>query len=170
MITDDDLILVTGSSGYIATHIVKQLLEKGFRVRGTVRSLKNEKKVAPLRNLVKSPKHEIELCEADLLNEQSWTSAVKGCTYVLHTASPFPDAIPENEKDLIEPAVNGTLFVLRACVKEGMQVKRVVLTSSVASIGGDFFEHNREYTEKDWPDTKNLQAYAKRLLIWKIFT
>ena len=91
MLTDEDLILVTGASGFVATHIVKLLLEKGCRVRGTVRSLKNEKKVAPLRRLCPSPKFELELVEADLLNENSWLNAVKGCTYVIHTASPFPN-------------------------------------------------------------------------------
>lgn len=87
---DDEVVLVTGASGYIATHIVKQLLELGYKVRGTVRSLKDEKKVAPLRKLVENPKHDLELVEADLLNESSWLEAVKGCTYVLHTASPVP--------------------------------------------------------------------------------
>ena len=90
-LNDQELILVTGASGYLASHIVKQLLELGCRVRGTVRSLKDEKKVAPLRKLVENPKHDLELVEADLLNESSWLEAVKGCTYVLHTASPFPN-------------------------------------------------------------------------------
>ena len=164
MSTKNDLILVTGASGYIATHIVKQLLEAGYRVRCTVRSLKNEKKVAPLRKLVASPKYEPEFVEADLLDEKSWINAVKGCTHVLHTASPFPDAIPDNEKELIEPAVNGTLFVLRACVQEGTLVKRVVLTSSIAAVAGDVFGHGRLYTEADWPDVNLLAPYAKRFI------
>lgn len=88
---DNEIVLVTGASGYIAIHIVKLLLESGYKVRGTVRSLKDEKKVSPLRKLVANPKHELELVEADLLNEQSWLNAVKGCTYVLHIASPFPN-------------------------------------------------------------------------------
>ena len=103
-------------------------MEKGYRVRGTVRSLKDEKKVAPLRKLHENPKHELELVEADLLNEQSWFGAVKDCTYVLHTASPFPAAQPKDENELIKPALDGTLFVLRACVQDGTKVKRVVLT------------------------------------------
>ncbi len=89
---DDEIVLVTGASGYIATHIVKMLLELGYKVRGTVRSLKDEKKISPLKKLVINPKHELELVEADLLNESSWLNAVKGCTYVMHTASPFPSA------------------------------------------------------------------------------
>jgi nucleoside-diphosphate-sugar epimerase len=159
-ITDDDLILVTGASGYIATHIVKQLLEKGYRVRGTVRSLKDEKKVAPLRNLTDKVRFPIELVEADLLNEASWPKAVKGCTYVLHTASPFPSGRPDNEDVVVKPALNGTLNVLRACAQEGSTVKRVVLTSSVAAIAGEIYKHGYTYTEKDWPEGE-LEPYLK---------
>ena len=158
---ENDLILVTGASGYIASHIVKKLLEKGFRVRGTVRSLKDEKKVAPLRKLVPNPKHELELVEADLLKEETWINAVKGCTYVLHTASPFPNSSPKDENELINPAVNGTLYVLRACVQDGVKIKRVVLTSSIAAIAGANFEQNRTYTEKDWPKVEALDPYSK---------
>ena len=158
---ENDLILVTGASGYIASHIVKKLLEKSFRVRGTVRSLKDEKKVAPLRKLVPNPKHELELVEADLLKEETWINAVKGCTYVLHTASPFPNSSPKDENELINPAVNGTLYVLRACVQDGVKIKRVVLTSSIAAIAGANFEQNRTYTEKDWPKVEALDPYSK---------
>jgi nucleoside-diphosphate-sugar epimerase len=160
-ITDQDLILVTGASGYIATHIVKQLLENGYRVRGTVRSLKDEKKVAPLKRLASNAKFELDLCEADLNDEKSWLNAVKNCTYVLHTASPFPNLIPNDENEIITPAVNGTLFVLRACVQEGSKVKRVVLTSSVAAVNGDTYENGRTYSEKDWTDLSKTSAYPK---------
>lgn len=148
---NDELVLVTGASGYIATHIVKQLLEAGYRVRGTVRSVKDEKKVAPLRKLCPNAKHEVELVEADLNKEEGWLEAVNGCTYVLHTASPFPNTAPKHEDDLIKPAVNGTLFVLRACAGDTSTVRRVVLTSSVAAIAGDNFSDGYTYTEKDWP-------------------
>lgn len=160
-ITDDDLILVTGASGYIATHIVKQLLEEGYRVRGTVRSLKDEKKVDPLRNLTKKARFPVELVEADLLNETSWSNAVKGCTHVIHTASPFPSATRHrNEEVLIKPALNGTLNVLRACVQEGSNVKRVVLTSSIAAIAGEIYKEGYTYSEKDWPEGE-LEPYLK---------
>jgi nucleoside-diphosphate-sugar epimerase len=87
MSTDQELVLVTGASGFVATHLVKQLLEQGYKVRGTVRSLKDEKKVAPLRKLAMGAKHELELVEADLNDESSWLAAVKDCTCVMHTAS-----------------------------------------------------------------------------------
>ncbi len=93
---ESELVLVTGASGYIATHIVQQLLQLNYRVRGTVRSLSNKQKVEPLHNLCNTkPKHALELVEADLNDETSWIEAVKGCTYVLHTASPFPAERPK---------------------------------------------------------------------------
>jgi len=156
-----ELVLVTGASGYIASHLTKQLLEQEFRVRGTVRSLKDEKKVAPLRNLMPSSKYPLELVEADLMNPESWLNAVKGCTYVMHVASPFPSKLPDNENELIEPAVNGTLSVLKACVQDQSQVKRVVLTSSCAAIFGDTYIDGYCYTEKDWPEVEHLKAYTK---------
>jgi nucleoside-diphosphate-sugar epimerase len=160
-ITDEDLILVTGASGYIAAHIVKQLMENGYRVRGTVRNLTDSKKCDPLRKLVENPKHPLELVEADLLNESSWPNAVAGCTYVVHTASPFPNAAPKDEMELIKPAVDGTLFVLKACALEDSTVKRVVLTSSVASVSGDVTTHGYTYSEKDWSDPNKIGAYSK---------
>lgn len=164
-ITEQDLILVTGASGFIATHIVKLLLEKGYRVRGTVRSLKNEKKVAPLRNLAPNSKFEIELVEADLMNEESWLKAVKGCTYVFHTASPVPLYVPKNEDEIVRPAVNGTLYVFKACVQEGVTVKRVVLTSSLAAIAGEKFIDGYTYSEKDWPKVETLGPYCKSKML-----
>lgn len=158
---DEDLVLVTGASGYLAIHVVQQLQELGYRVRGTVRSLKNEDKVAPIRNLVKNPKHEVELVEANLDNEESWIDAVKGCKYVIHTASPFPATVPKDENEIITPAVNGTLFVFRACAQPDSTVKKVVLTSSIVAIAPEIFENGRRYTEKDWPDVKTLPPYPK---------
>lgn len=158
-VNQSDLVLVTGASGYLAIHIVKQLLALGYRVRGTVRSLKDEKKTAALKDLDKDSK--LELVEADLLNESSWIDAVKDCTYVLHTASPFPAERPKDENVLITPAVNGTLFVFRACVQEGSVVKRVVLTSSVAAVAPEVFEDGRKYNEDDWPNPNILSPYPK---------
>ena len=152
MAAAEPLVLVTGASGFIATHIVRQLLEQGFKVRGTVRNLSNESKVAPLQKLYPQAKHPLELVQADLLDPACWSAAVDGCTYVLHTASPFPAENPSDENVLIKPAVDGTLNVLNAC-KAVQCVKRVVLTSSVAAISGGFeTETDHVFTEADWPD------------------
>jgi nucleoside-diphosphate-sugar epimerase len=158
---DNELVLVTGASGFIASHIIKLLQEEGYRVRGTVRSVKDEKKVSPLRSLAKNPKYPLELVEADLNEEKPWLDAVKDCTYVLHTASPVPNYVPRDENQLIKPAVNGTLFVLKACVQENTRVKRVVLTSSVAAVAGDEFTDGKTYTEKDFADPEKSQPYTK---------
>ena len=156
---DVPLVLVTGASGFIATHIVQQLLVKGkVKVRGTVRSLKNEEKVKPLQEMVPDATYPLELVEADLMNEESWKEAVGGCSYVYHVASPFPPQIPRDENDIIIPAVEGTVNVLKACAELGT-VKRVVLTSSVAAISGDQTDH--EYTEADWAAEENAQPYQK---------
>jgi dihydroflavonol-4-reductase len=167
-ISNEDLILVTGATGYIASHIVKQLLDLGYRVRATVRNLKDEKKTAPLRALDVSQRSLLELVEADLTNEACWSSVVRECTFVLHTASPVPFKMPNNEKKLIEPAVNGTLYVLRACVQDGCRVKRVVVTSSISAVNGDIYERGRTYTEQDWPDLasiKRMHPYAKSKML-----
>ena len=164
-ITDNDLILVTGATGFLATHVVKQLLEKGYRVRGTVRSLRDEKKLAPLRNLVPNSRFKLELVEADLLKEETWINAVNGCTYVIHTASPLPLEDPKDENEVIKPAINGTLNVLRACVQDGSRVKRVVLTSSGLAIAGDIHKDGYTYSEKDWPKTEGLTPYSKSNLL-----
>lgn len=158
-----ELALVTGASGFIATHIIHQLLTEGnVRVRGTVRSLGNEAKVKPLREIVPDATYPLELVEADLTNEESWKEAVKDCTYVYHVASPFPSSIPRDEDEIIKPAVNGTLNVLRACSSAGC-VKRVVLTSSIAAIYSD--SDKKTFTESDWATEENSQPYQKSKLL-----
>ncbi|XP_041470645.1 phenylacetaldehyde reductase-like [Lytechinus variegatus] len=156
-------VLVTGASGYIATHIVKQLQEAGYKVRGTVRSLSNPKKVGPLKELCQNPAHELELVEADLNKDEGWKEAVQGCSHVLHTASPYPLAAPKHEDELIKPAVEGTTRVLQAC-KEVGGVKRVVVTSSCAAIS-DLAETPKEpLTEEVWLKVEKLgliDAYSK---------
>ena len=155
-------VLVTGASGFIATHIIQQLLTGGqVKVRGTVRSLKNEAKVKPLQDLVPDATYPLELVETDLLNEESWKEAVKGCTHVYHVASPLPSSAPQDENQLIRPAVEGTLNVLKACVGAGT-VKRVILTSSLAAISGGLYGvEGHAYTENDWMAEDGLPAYEK---------
>ena len=158
------IALVTGASGYVATHILKQLLEQGrVRVRGTVRNLSNEKKVKPLRDMVPDPKYPLRLIEADLQNPKSWVEAVRRCTYVYHVASPFPSAVPKHPDELIKPAVEGTTNVLTAC-KESGAVKRVVITSSMAAVssgnaGDPDKPQDHVYTEEDWSNPVSCQPY-----------
>lgn len=129
---DKKLVLVTGASGYLACHVVNLLLESGFRVRATVRSLQNQKKLDPIKKINPAKTHLIEFVEADLLDDQCWDKVVEGCYYICHVASPFPETIPKDPQVLIKPAVQGATNVLTAAIKHG--VKKVVMTSSIAAI------------------------------------
>lgn len=155
------MVLVTGAGGFIATHIVKQLQEEGYRVRGTVRSLEDEERIKKLKELCPDAKHELELVEADLTKPESWEPAVKDVKYVIHVASPFPTQTPKEESELIQPAVEGTQAVLKACVA-AKSVKRVVLTSSCAAVGwGPGADTTKTFTEEDWMEPEKLNAYGK---------
>ncbi|XP_064614820.1 uncharacterized protein LOC135479039 isoform X1 [Liolophura sinensis] len=156
------LVVVTGASGFIATHIIQQLQESGqYRVRGTLRSVQDEAKTKRLNELCPEAQYKLELVEADLTKPDSWDAAVKDATYLIHVASPFPNQIPKDENDLIQPAVEGTQSVLKACVA-AKSVKRIVLTSSVAAIsGGITGEEGKVYSEEDWANPEKLDAYAK---------
>ncbi len=155
------LVLITGASGFIAGHCVRELLEHGYAVRGTVRSLQARDKYAHLQSLADRAGTTLELVEADLGSDRGWTEAVAGCTYVQHVASPFPPEVPRDEMELIRPAVDGTKRVLGACADSGT-VKRVVLTSSVAAIAfGHDPQDRRVRTEVDWSNADRCQAYPK---------
>ncbi|KAK7090236.1 uncharacterized protein [Littorina saxatilis] len=158
-------ILVTGASGYLAGHVVKQLQEAGHVVRGTVRCVKNADKVKHLYNLCPDAKHKLELVEADLNKPESWEPAVSGMTYVIHVASPYPLKNPEHEEELIKPAVEGTLNVLEACAKAGT-VKRVVLTSSCVAIDwtpGKSHHHTRDEAYCSDPEMQDVYSKSKTL-------
>ena len=146
-------ILVTGASGFIALHTIKQLLDRGYRVRGTVRSTKDTSKNAPLTSLSGAAER-LELVEADLNNPASFVPAMIGVEYVLHIASPYALTVSDPQRDLVDPAVNGTKAVLKAAYDAGT-VKRVVLTSSCASIS-DSFINGKVYTEEDWNSDSSL--------------
>src|SRR5450432_3867049 len=155
-------VLVTGGSGFIGSHSILQLLAAGHQVRTTVRSLKRESDVrAMLKEGGAEPGERLSFFAADLENDAGWPEAVAGCDYVLHVASPFPPGVPKNEDDLIIPAREGALRVLRAARDAG--VKRVVLTSSFAAIGYGTEPTDRPFSEKDWTDTSgsDVGAYVK---------
>ena len=156
-----ETVLVTGASGYIASHCIKQLLEGGnYKVRGTVRNLKNEERINALRNIVPDAKFPLELAEAELQSAQCWRDAVKGCSYVLHIASPFPAEEPQNESEIIKPAVDGVRNVLSACAVVG-GIKRVVLTSSCGAILPGHLNQQEPINESFWADLEVCGAYNK---------
>jgi nucleoside-diphosphate-sugar epimerase len=156
------LVLVTGGSGFIGGHCILQLLAQGHHVRTTVRSLAREPEV---RALVKRAGAEgddrVTFAGADLERDAGWPEAAAGCDFVLHVASPFPQTVPKNEDDLIVPAREGALRVLKAARAAG--VKRVVLTSSFAAIGYGHKEQSTPFDETSWTDLSGggVSAYAK---------
>ncbi|KAI3931112.1 hypothetical protein MKW92_026548 [Papaver armeniacum] len=124
-------VCVTGSGGFLASWVVKFLLSKGYIVHGTVRDPSDEK-YAHLRNLEKAAEN-LQLFKADLLDHKSLCAAIAGCTGVFHVASPVPSgSVPNPEVELIEPALDGTCNVLKACTEA--KIKRVVVVSSVAAV------------------------------------
>jgi dihydroflavonol-4-reductase len=151
-------VLVTGASGFIALHCIARLLQDGRSVRGTVRSKANRE---PAIRAALGPDvgDRLELCDADLSSDAGWEAAAAGCQDVLHVASPFPPAQPKHEDDLIKPARDGTLRVLRACAKA--RVRRVVVTSSMAAVQ-EGTRPDRPYDERDWSVTDDaIDAYSK---------
>ncbi|KAI3445055.1 hypothetical protein Pfo_001720 [Paulownia fortunei] len=126
------LVCVTGASGYIASWLVKLLLERGYTVKGTVRNLSDPRKVAHLMAL-EGAEERLHLYEANLLEEGSFDSVVDGCEGVFHTASPVLLSVSVPQTELIDPAVKGTINVLRSC-KKVSSIKRVVITSSMVSV------------------------------------
>ncbi len=154
-------VLVTGGSGFIGSHAILQLLAAGHHVRATVRSLAREPQLrALLREGGAEPGEGLSVFAADLEQDAGWSAAVAGCEYVLHVASPFPAGAPQHEDELIVPAREGALRVLRAARAAG--VKRVVLTSSFAAIGYGHPARTAPFDEHDWTDTSGrLPAYVR---------
>ena len=152
MITDKP-ICVTGASGFIASWVVRELLENGYAVRATVRGLTEGNKYEYLTSLPGATDR-LELVQAELLTKGSYDKAVADCEYVMHTASPYVLDVNDSQQDLLDPALKGTLNVLKACTKAG-SVRKVVLTSSVAAIYGEPIS-GHVYTEEDWNETSSL--------------
>lgn len=171
-------VMVTGATGYAAGWIVKSLLEKGFTVHAPVRSPNDPAKVGYLQDIADQSDGAIKFFKADLLDEGSYDEAMKDCSVVFHTASPFISNVKDPQKDLVNPAVLGTNNVLNSANRTDT-VKRVVLTSSCAAIYGDSLDTlqapNGRIDESVWNTSSSLThvpySYSKTLAeqsAWKI--
>jgi nucleoside-diphosphate-sugar epimerase len=156
-------VLVTGGSGFVGARCVLDLLTAGYDVRTTIRT---PARAADVRAQLKAggldAGEELTFAVADLTSDDGWAEAVAGCDFVLHVASPFPSGEPKHEDELIVPARDGALRVLKAARDAGVQ--RVVLTSSFAAIGYGHAATDRPFTEEDWTDLDSgatISAYVK---------
>ncbi|KAK1177083.1 aldehyde reductase [Streptomyces sp. NBS 14/10] len=155
-------VLVTGGTGFLGSHTIAQLLTAGHTVTTTVRSAARRPDVERMLAVAGAPHADgVSYVEADLTSDHGWVRAVEGADYVLHMASPFPGARPKNEDEVIVPARDGALRVLRAA--RGAGVRRTVLTSSFAAVGYGHGHTGRTFTEDDWTDTEGpgVSAYIK---------
>ncbi len=153
-------VLVTGGNGYLGTHVIAALLEQGRQVRATVRSVESEPEIRQALRRCGAADDGLEVLAADLTSDGGWATAAAGVEEVHHVASPIPPAQPEDPDELIIPAREGTLRVIRAAREAG--ARRVVLTSSFAAVGYSP-KPVRDYTESDWtdPDTPGLPPYPR---------
>ena len=150
-------VLVTGASGYIALHCILELLNNGYKVKGSLRDLNREDEIRKSLG-TEFNNNLLEFCKLNLLDDEGWNDAVSDCDYLFHIASPCSVEEPKNEKDLITPALEGTLRALKAAHKS--KIKKVVLTSSIGAIA---YGHKKSFIDpNDWTDiSKEVGAYIK---------
>jgi dihydroflavonol-4-reductase len=154
-------VLVSGGSGFLGGWCLVELLRRGYRVRTTVRDLAKEAEVRARVGSQIEAGDRLTVLASDLRDDDGWAEAAAGCDYVLHVASPFPSTQPKDPDELIVPAREGTLRVLRASLDAG--VGRVVVTSSVAAVRGSVSAAAAPLTEDAWtdPDKPGLTPYTR---------
>jgi len=141
-------VLVTGGAGFVGSHCILQLLQKGYKVRTTLRSMgRKDEVIGMLKGAGIEAFDDLEFIGTDLTKDDNWSAAVKNCTYVLHIASPFLSQMPKDAKEIIRPAVDGTIRVLKASKNAG--VKRVVVCSNFGAVG-----YNAERLHESRPEYK----------------
>jgi len=163
-------VMVTGANGYVASWLVKKLLDEGITVHAAVRDPNNDKKIGHLKDAAKKAKGSIKFFKTDLLTPGSYKESMEGCELVYHTASPFSLEVKDPKKELVEPALLGTENVLNTA-KELPSIKRIVLTSSCAAIYTDAIDSvnapGGQLTEDIWNTTASLDyqpySYSKTL-------
>ncbi|KAL5567112.1 hypothetical protein UlMin_030276 [Ulmus minor] len=160
------VVCVTGASGYIASWLVKFLLQRGYTVKGSVRDPNDSKKTAHLLSL-DGAKERLQLFKANLLEQGSFDSAVEGCECVFHTASPFYHDVKDPEAEMLDPAVKGTLNVLNSCAKSP-SVKRVIVTSSIAAVAYNEKPRTPDVVvDETWFSSPDI---SKELKLWYVLS
>jgi len=156
-----DLVLVTGGTGFLGGHCIIALLRKGYQVRTTIRDLARANELQTMIADAVGEVGSLDIVEADLANDVGWSEAIRGSRYVLHVASPFPSAQPRNADELVAPARDGALRILRACLDA--KVERVVLTSSSAAMSYPAGKTPDPVTEQYWtnPDHPLATPYVR---------
>jgi len=154
-------VLVTGGSGFVGSHVILQFLSAGHVVQTTVRSLKREDSVRTmLRDAGADPGERLSFFAADLESDDGWVEAVAGCDYVIHVASPMPLAAPKTEDEVIVPARDGVLRVLKAA--RDAKVRRVVLTSTCGAIYYGHPPQKEPFDETSWTNVHGeMSAYVR---------
>lgn len=158
---EKELVLVTGGSGFIAVHIILKLLERGYRVRTTLRTFSRQDEVKSMLAKGGAVNFEnLEFIQTDLTSDINWIEAVTDANYVIHVASPTPATRPDDGDEMVKMAVDGTLRVMKAAKAAG--VKRVVLTSASGAVLSGHKSHPEIFTEEDWTDLSgNIDAYQR---------
>lgn len=156
-----DTVLVTGISGFLGGHVALQLIERGYRVRGSLRDLKRADKVRETLARHGAAPDRLEFVALDLLSDDGWEAAVKDVRHVQHVASPFVISMPKDPRELIRPAVEGVERALRAAF--AADVGRVVLTSSMGAIMYGHGQRTQVFTDRDWTnlDSPVVNTYAR---------
>jgi dihydroflavonol-4-reductase len=150
-------ILVTGASGFLASHILLQLLDTGYTVRGSVRNAAKGEHIRKVLEGHGADTTHLEFVELDLMQDDGWDAAMQGIDYLLHTASPFVTSAPKDPDEIIKPAIDGTRRALNAALRSN--VKRIVLTSSmVAACHGHPKGRTTPYGESDWTVTSGADV------------
>mgnify|MGYP001242110673 FL=1 len=147
-------VFVSGGSGYIALHCIAKLIQKGFFVKTSLRSMNRKTEVIQSISKVVDCENKLQFCELDLMKDDGWDQAIEECDYVLHIASPLMLGFPKNPDDIIKPAVEGLERCLKSAVKN--KVKRFVMTSSFAAIGSGF-KNKTNFDDNDWTNLDNPQ-------------
>lgn len=151
------LVCVTGGSGFLAGHIILELLERGYRARATVRDLKNSEKVGHLLKMAEDSKGRLELFEADLLNEASFDEAFRACDFVIHVAAVAKLTAKSPQRDIVDPSVQGTQNILDSIQRVG-GIQRYVHTSSIAAVLPTNTDDQTVYDEQSWNDDATLKS------------